>query len=166
MPKLLDAFCGPENLAPIVVKIWAGLNAIFGSGRTPPTALAALAVRGCGKISRPANCPALEDQKPGIVPGFLDPSVLSRGAADYQSGGRASGRFLRQPLSQMSRVLNRESVLCQIENDEKQLAVTTMLEKGKKLEKSIGKNLCGTLLAPTSRVRAIVTSGVSVAPSG
>ena len=132
LPKLLDAFCGPENIAPIVVKIWAGLNAIFGSGRTPPTALAALAVRGCGKISRPANCPALEDQKPGIVPGFLDQSVLSRGAADYQSGGRAAGHFLRQPLSQMSRVLNRESVLCQIENDERQLAVTTMLEKRQK----------------------------------
>ena len=107
--------------------------------RVNRTALAALAVRGCGKISRPANCPALEDQKPGIVPGFLDPSALSRGAADYQSGGRASGRFLRQPLSQMSQVLNRESVLCQIENDEKQLAVTTMLEKGKKLEKRFRK---------------------------
>ena len=80
-------------------------------------------MRGCGKISRPANCPALEDQKPGIVPGFLDPSVLSRGAADYQSGGRASGRFLLQPLSQMSRVLNREFVLCQIDNDENYKAV-------------------------------------------
>ena len=43
LPKLLDAYCGPKNLAPIVVKIWAGLNAIFGSGRTPPVALAAVA---------------------------------------------------------------------------------------------------------------------------
>ena len=41
LPKLLDGYCGPKNLAPIVVKIWAGLNAIFGSGRTPPVAAVA-----------------------------------------------------------------------------------------------------------------------------
>ena len=118
------------------------------------------------KLAGQLIVPPWRIRSPELSPDFLDPSVLSRRAADYQSGGRAAGRFLRQPLSQMSQVLNRESVLCQIENDEKQLAVMTMLEKGKKLEKSIGKNLCGTLLAPTSRVRAIVTSGVSVAPSG
>ena len=63
----------------------------------------------------------------------------------------------------MSRVLNREFVLCQIENDENYKAVG-----GKKggsrsfLKSSFGR----TLLASQSRRRAIVTSGVSVAPSG
>ena len=100
LPKFLDANCGPKNLAPIVVKIWAGLNAISGSGRTPPVALAAVAWWAVVEL---ANCPG-PDQKPGIVPGFLDPQIRlfcpRGGAPDYQSRGRATGHFLRQPLSQ------------------------------------------------------------------
>ena len=113
--KKFSSYCG-ENLGGVKRHLWLGADTAGGGG----------GVRGGGKISSlPANCP---DQKlPGIVPGFLDPlSFCRRGAAaDYQSGGRATGRFLRlQPLSQMSRALNHsESVLCQMENDEKKCKV-------------------------------------------
>ena len=40
LPKLLDAYCGPKNSVPIVVKIWAGLNAIFGTPAAVAVALA------------------------------------------------------------------------------------------------------------------------------
>ena len=80
-----------------------------------------------------------------IVPGFLDPQIRlfcpRGGAPDYQRRGRATGRFLRQPLSQTSGVLNRESVLCQIENDEKQCNVEGRLEKGGNLSANFCRRL-------------------------
>ena len=92
--KKFSPYCG-ENLGGVKRHLWLGADTAGGVGGG--------GVMGCGKISRPANCPA-PDQKTGIVPGFLDPRIRlfcpRGGAPDYPSRGRATGRFLRQPLSQ------------------------------------------------------------------
>ena len=111
--KFSRGYCG-ENLGGVKRHLW------LGASPAPPLALAAVAAL----VKLAARLIVHHSPGSELSPDFLIPeSVCFVPSPDYQSRGRATGRFLRQPLSQTSQVLNRESVLCQKENDEKQCNV-------------------------------------------
>ena len=147
-----------ENLLPLNCgeNQGGGLNAIFGSGPRPPAALAALAWGSVVKLA----ARLIVRTSPGIV--FFDPSsclfclLIIKTEVGY--------RPLFAPTV-ISNVPSSQSWVCTLSDRKWRELKSCWWKKGGSrsfLKSSFGR----TLLASQSRRRAIVTSGVSVAPSG
>ena len=148
--KKFSPYCG-ENLGGVKRHLWLGADTAGGVGGG--------GVMACGRISRPANCPAPDQNCPRIF-GSPDPSVLSPRRSSWLSEARPSYRPLFAPTV-ISNVRSSQSWICTLSDRKWRETMQCRRPTWKR-----GKFICEFLPAPGSRPRAIVTWRVSVAPSG
>lgn len=99
--KKFSPYCG-ENLGGVKRHLWLGADTAGGVGGG--------GVMACGRISRPANCPAPDQNCPRIF-GSPDPSVLSPRRSSWLSEARPSYRPLFAPTV-ISNVRSSQSWIC------------------------------------------------------